>query len=141
MDELEPYETSEEKVATQIGDLLSNFRLDLDSVGFYLARALPYEIYYRFETVAEAARKEITQIEKDLTARFGKIGVDGQTEVKDFPTKGAAGEEKVAVQIGDLLSNFRLDLDSAGIYIARTVPYEIYYRFETVAEAARKFNS
>lgn len=57
MDELEPYETSEEKVAAQIGDLLSNFRLDLDSVGFYIARALPYEIYYRFETVAEAARK------------------------------------------------------------------------------------
>ena len=57
MDELEAYETSEEKVAAQIGDLLSNFRLDLDSVGFYIARVLPYEIYYRFETVAEAARK------------------------------------------------------------------------------------
>jgi hypothetical protein len=57
MDQSVPYETSEEKVAAQIGDLLSNFRLDLDSVGFYLARVLPYEIYYRFETVAESARK------------------------------------------------------------------------------------
>ena len=49
--------TSEERAAVQIGDLLSNLRLDLDSVAFYMARANPIEIFRRFEQVAESARK------------------------------------------------------------------------------------
>ena len=49
--------TTEEKIAVQIGDLLSNLRIDLDSVGFYLSRSNPLEIYRRFECVSEAARK------------------------------------------------------------------------------------
>lgn len=56
-DELMSSMTAEERVAVQIGDLLSSLRIDLDSVGFYLTRSNPREIYQRFEYVALAARK------------------------------------------------------------------------------------
>ncbi len=56
-DELSQSMTSEERVAVQIGDLLSNLRLDLESVAFYMTRSNPIEIYKRFESIAVAARK------------------------------------------------------------------------------------
>ena len=37
--------TKEEKVATSIGKLLSDFHLDLEKVGYYLAKSVPYLIY------------------------------------------------------------------------------------------------
>ena len=39
--------SKEEKVAVAIGRLLSDFHLDLEKVGYYLAKALPYTVYRR----------------------------------------------------------------------------------------------
>lgn len=63
-----------------------------------------------------------------------------QDFMKDELTATMTAEERVAVQIGDLLSSFRLDLDSVGFYLTRSNPIEIYRRFVYTAEAARKFN-
>lgn len=46
--------SKEEKIATSIGKLLSDFTLDLEAVGKYLATANPYIIYTRALTVLEA---------------------------------------------------------------------------------------
>lgn len=56
-------QTKEEKCAIEIGDILSDFRLDLDSLGYYVARSNPYVIYRRFEAVADAANAERDGIE------------------------------------------------------------------------------
>lgn len=56
-------QTKEEKFAIEIGDILSDFRLDLDSLGYYVARSNPYVIYRRFEAVADAASAERDGIE------------------------------------------------------------------------------
>ena len=48
--------SQEEKVAKRIGDLLSDFHLDLEQVGKYIAVALPYTIYARSIEVLEAAQ-------------------------------------------------------------------------------------
>lgn len=50
-----PINTKEEKVAARIGKELSDFTLDLDSVGYYLARSQPYLIFRRALEVLEAA--------------------------------------------------------------------------------------
>jgi len=55
--------TKEERVAMRIGDLLSDFKLDLDKVGEYIARSNAYTVYRRFEEVAEAAMCERDGIE------------------------------------------------------------------------------
>jgi hypothetical protein len=47
--------SNEEKVAKRIGTILSDFNLDLEAVGKYLATALPYTIYSRAIEVLEAA--------------------------------------------------------------------------------------
>jgi hypothetical protein len=57
--------TKEERVAVKIGDLLSDFRLDLESLGYYVARANPYVIYRRFQNVAESAESERKGIENN----------------------------------------------------------------------------
>lgn len=44
----------EEKVAVAIGKLLSDFSLDLEAVGKYLATAQPYVVYARAVEVLEA---------------------------------------------------------------------------------------
>jgi len=46
--------SKEEKVALSIGRLLSDFSLDLEAVGKYLATAQPYVIYARALEVLEA---------------------------------------------------------------------------------------
>jgi hypothetical protein len=46
--------SKEERVATSIGKLLSDFTLDLEAVGKYLAVVNPYVIYVRTLTVLEA---------------------------------------------------------------------------------------
>lgn len=48
--------TPEEQVAIKMSKLLSDFHLDLEAVGFYLSRSLPYTVYRRFIEVAEAAQ-------------------------------------------------------------------------------------
>lgn len=46
--------SKEEKVAVTIGRLLSDFSLDLEAVGKYLATAQPYVVYARALEVLEA---------------------------------------------------------------------------------------
>lgn len=44
----------EEKAAMKIGDILSDFSLDLESIGKYLATSNPYVVYRRAVEVLEA---------------------------------------------------------------------------------------
>ncbi len=48
---------------------------------------------------------------------------------------GVSKEEKVAVTIGRLLSDFSLDLEAIGKYLATTQPYVVYARVLEVLEA------
>ena len=48
--------SKEEKVALSISRLLSDFSLDLEAVGYYLAKAIPYTIFRRAEEVLESAQ-------------------------------------------------------------------------------------
>jgi hypothetical protein len=50
-------------------------------------------------------------------------------------TLGVSKEEKVAVSIGRLLSDFSLDLEAIGKYLATTQPYVVYARVLEVLEA------
>ena len=56
-------ETKEEKVAIAIGKLLSDFFLDLEKVGYYLAKATPYLIYRRALEVLESAKFQEDKVE------------------------------------------------------------------------------
>jgi len=47
----------------------------------------------------------------------------------------ASKEEKVAIAMGKLLSDFSLDLEAVGKYLATTNPYVIYTRTLAVLEA------
>ena len=53
----------EEKVAVAIGKLLSDFSLDLEAVGKYLATAQPYVVYARALEVLEATEYNKTVAE------------------------------------------------------------------------------
>lgn len=55
--------SKEEKVAARIGKELSDFTLDLDSVGYYLARSQPYLIFRRSLEVLESAEYNREAIE------------------------------------------------------------------------------
>jgi hypothetical protein len=48
--------SKEEKSAIAIGKILSDFHLDLEKVGYYLARATPYLVYRRALEVLESAQ-------------------------------------------------------------------------------------
>lgn len=48
---------------------------------------------------------------------------------------GISKEEKVAISIGKLLSDFSLDLEAVGQYLATTQPYVVYARSIEVLEA------
>lgn len=60
--------SKEEKVALTIGRLLSDFSLDLEAVGKYLATAQPYVVYARALEVLEA-----TEYNKQV-AEYREIG-------------------------------------------------------------------
>ena len=60
--------SKEEKVALSIGRLLSDFSLDLEAVGKYLATAQPYVIYARILEILEA-----TEYNKEV-AEYREIG-------------------------------------------------------------------
>ena len=66
--------SKEEKVALAIGKLLSDYALDLEAVGKYLATAQPYLIYARAIEVLEA-----TQFNKEVAEyrEMGKYYGDG----------------------------------------------------------------
>ena len=55
--------TKEEKVAHKISNLMSDYSLDLEAVGYYLATAVPYLTYSRAIELLEAARynKEVAE--------------------------------------------------------------------------------
>ena len=48
--------SKEERVATNIGKLLSDFSLDLEAIGMYLATSQPYVVYARAVEVLEATQ-------------------------------------------------------------------------------------
>lgn len=45
-------------------------------------------------------------------------------------------EEKVAIKLGTILSDIRVDLELVGRYLARISPTVVYNRLVTVAESA-----
>jgi hypothetical protein len=57
--------SKEEKVAVAIGKLLSDFHLDLEKVGVYLARATPYLVYRRALEVLESAQFQLDKVEQN----------------------------------------------------------------------------
>ena len=61
----------EEKTAISIGKLLSNFHLDLEKVGYYLAKATPYLVYRRALEVLESAQFQ-QDIEEQKRIEYGK---------------------------------------------------------------------
>jgi len=57
--------SKEEKVAVAIGRLLSDFHLDLEKVGYYLAKSNPYIIYRRSIEVLESAQFQEDEVEQN----------------------------------------------------------------------------
>jgi hypothetical protein len=57
--------SKEEKVAEKIGILLSDFNLDLEKVGVYMSRALPYLIFRRALEVLESAEFQLDTVEQN----------------------------------------------------------------------------
>lgn len=55
--------SKEEKTAVIIGRVLSDFSLDLEAVGYYLATSLPYTVYARALEVLEATEYNKTVAE------------------------------------------------------------------------------
>lgn len=60
--------SKEERVALSIGRLLSDFSLDLEAIGKYLATSNPYVVYARALEVLEATEYNKT------TAEYREIG-------------------------------------------------------------------
>lgn len=57
--------SKEEKVAEQFTKLLSDYSLDLEAIGMYLATASPYLIYSRAIEVLEACQHNKEVVEYD----------------------------------------------------------------------------
>ena len=57
--------SKEEKVAVAIGRLLSDFHLDLEKVGYYLAKSLPHTIYRRALEVLKSAEFQENEVEQN----------------------------------------------------------------------------
>lgn len=49
--------TNEEKVAKQLTNILSDIRVDLDLVGYYLVQLSPNVIYNRLMVIADSAEE------------------------------------------------------------------------------------
>lgn len=47
-------------------------------------------------------------------------------------------EEKVAIQLSNMLADLRLDLDMVGHYLAQSAPNVIYNRLITIADSAEE---
>jgi len=57
--------SKEEKTAMAIGRLLSDFHLDLEKVGYYLAKSLPHTIYRRAMEVLSSAEFQENEVEQN----------------------------------------------------------------------------
>ena len=55
----------EEKVAVAIGRLLSDFHLDLEKVGYYIAKSLPHTVYRRALEVLSSAEFQENEVEQN----------------------------------------------------------------------------
>lgn len=64
--------SKEEKVAARIGRELSDFTLDLDSVGYYLARSQPYLIFRRAMEVLESAEYQKETVEHNRMGEYNE---------------------------------------------------------------------
>jgi hypothetical protein len=55
--------TKEEKAAQKISSIMSDFSLDLEAVGYYMATSVPYITYTRALEILESARynKEVAE--------------------------------------------------------------------------------
>lgn len=71
--------TKEERVAKAIERLLSDFSLDLDMVGFYLANSTPFTIYSRVIEVLESA-----EYNKDSGKEIRRVGLRGDSYYNDY---------------------------------------------------------
>ena len=47
-------------------------------------------------------------------------------------------EEKVANKMGNIISDLRVDLELVGEYLAKSQPYVVYNRLQTIAESAKE---
>ena len=56
--------SNEEKVAEKIGVLLSDFHLDLEKVGVYMSKVLPYLVFRRALEVLESADFQLDLVEQ-----------------------------------------------------------------------------
>jgi len=62
--------TSEEKTALKIAQLLTDFTLDLEKVGYHIARSTAYILYRRSVEVLEAAKFQ------EDTVEMNRLGYD-----------------------------------------------------------------
>jgi len=69
----------EEKVAIAISKLMSDFALDLEAIGFYLATAIPYVTYMRAMEVLESAEYNKSGVE--YNRKLGYYGNNISKEV------------------------------------------------------------
>ena len=64
--------SKEEKVASKVITLLSDLTLDLEAIGFYLAKTSPHIIYSRANEVLEAMQYNKEVDELDRGAYYGR---------------------------------------------------------------------
>ena len=57
--------TNEEKVAKKIANLMTDFTLDIEKVGYHLARSTPYLLFRRSLEVLEAAEFQLDTVEQN----------------------------------------------------------------------------
>ena len=57
--------SKEEKTAIAIGKLLSDFHLDLEKVGYHLAKSTPYLVYRRSLEVLESEQFQLDIVEQN----------------------------------------------------------------------------
>lgn len=57
--------TNEEKVAKKIANLMADFTLDLEKVGYHLARSNPHLLFCRSIEVLEAAQFQLDTVEQN----------------------------------------------------------------------------
>jgi hypothetical protein len=47
-------------------------------------------------------------------------------------------EEKVAMKLGNMVSDLRVDLELVGEYLAKAQPHVVYNRLQVIAESAKE---
>ena len=62
--------SKEEKVALSISKLLSDFSLDLEAIGYYLAKAIPYTVFRRALEVLESAEYNKESVEYNRQGQY-----------------------------------------------------------------------